>query len=323
MMHSGISRAGAGARSSTARLGMRGGVLLRAELVAGRTRITELTCHPPLQVLRAHHVDPDRPDRASVILASPAGGILQGDELTIDIRVGPRAHLRVGTQSATRIYRAPAREARQVTRLEVDGDGSLQYLPDPLIPYAGSRFCSDSTFIVSDDGRLTAWEIVAPGRAARGEIHAFERFESVVEIARPDGTLLATDAVVLDPRAPIADIGALGGHRALGTLYVVGSGAQPEQMHGAIGLAADAAVTVGASSLPFGAGAWLRVLSESQGTVASSLAVAMSTMRAEETLSLAAIGGRLAATGRRTSGNVSNGPQDLPHGRILGLSRFS
>ncbi len=226
-MHSGISRAGPGARSSTARLGMRGGVHLRAELVAGRTRITELTCHPPLQVLRAHHVDPDRPDRASVILASPAGGILQGDELTIDIRVGPGAHLRVGTQSATRIYRAPAREARQVIRLEVDGDGSLQYLPDPLIPYAGSRFCSDSTFIVSDDGRLTAWEIVAPGRAARGEIHAFERFESVVEIARPDGTLLATDAVVLDPRAPIADIGALGGHRALGTLYVVGSGAQP------------------------------------------------------------------------------------------------
>ena len=86
--------------------GMHGGVHLRAELIAGRTRITDLACRPPLQVLRAHHLDRARPDLASVILASPAGGILQGDRLTIDIRVGPGATLRVATQSATRLYRA-------------------------------------------------------------------------------------------------------------------------------------------------------------------------------------------------------------------------
>lgn len=211
---------------------------------------------------------------ASVILASPSGGILQGDELTIDVRVGRGARLRVLSQSATRIYRAPAGEARMTVRLEVDPGGYLEYLPDAIIPYAGSRFRSRATFAVAEEGSLIAWEIVAPGRAARNEILAFERFDSSVEITRPDRTLLATDAVVLDRRETIQAVGALGGYLALGTLYLVRSGADPAILRDAVGNTAGSPVSVGASSLPFGAGAWLRVLRERQGTVAALLAAA-------------------------------------------------
>ncbi len=255
-------------------LGMRGGVRLRAELIAGCTRITELSCHPPLQILRAHHVDPKRPDLASVILASPSGGILQGDELTIDVRVGRGARLRVLTQSATRIYRAPVSEARTAVNLEVDPEGYLEYLPDPIIPYAGSRFRSRATFVVAETGTLIAWEIVAPGRVARDEILAFDRFESSVEIIRPEGTLLATDAVVLDGREGIRMVGALGAYVAFGTLYLVRSEADPAILRGAAENAAALPVSVGASSLPFGAGAWLRILSDSQSSVTVLIAAA-------------------------------------------------
>ena len=264
---------------------MRGGVLLQVELVAGRTRITELACRPPLQILRAHHVDPKRPDLASVILASPSGGILQGDDLTIDIRVGRGARLRVLTQSATRIYRAPVSEARTTVKVEVDSEGYLEYLPDPIIPYAGSRFRSRATFTVAETGTLIAWEVVAPGRVARDEILAFARFESSVEIVRPDGTLLATDAIVLDDREGFRVVGALGANVAFGTLYLVRSRADPAILRGADGSAAALPVSVGASSLPFGAGAWLRVLGDSQSSVAALLAgayqAALSVLEAE------------------------------------------
>ena len=245
--------------------GMQGGVQLRAERIGGRTRITELVCRPPLQVLRAHHLDRGRPDLASVILASPAGGILQGDELTIDIRVGPGARLRAGTQSATRIYRAPAGEARQIVRLEVEAGGYLEYLPDPFIPYAGSRFTSATTAIVSADGALIIGEVVAPGRAARGEMLAFERFESTVEIYRPDGTLQVSDAVILDRREAMRVVGALGRYVSVGTLLVIRSGFSPSILRDAASDLAGRAVSVGASSLPNDTGAWLRVLAERLG----------------------------------------------------------
>lgn len=264
---------------------MRGGVRLRAELVAGRTRITELSCHPPLQILRAHHVDPERPDLASVILASPSGGVLQGDELTIDVRVGRGARLRVLTQSATRVYRTPVSEARVAVNLEVDPGGYLEYLPDPIIPYAGSRYRSRATFVVAETGTLIAWEIVAPGRVARDEILAFDRFESSVEIVRPEGTLLATDAVVLDGREEIRMVGALGAYIAFGTLYLVRSRADPAVLRGAVENEAALPISVGASSLPFGAGAWLRVLGDRQSAVSALLATAyraaVSTQEAE------------------------------------------
>jgi urease accessory protein len=255
----------AGRLDTAVQPGMRGGVRLRAERIGGRTRITDLAWRPPLQVLRAHHTDPAWPDLASVILASPAGGILQGDRLTIDISVGPGARLRVGTQSATRIYRTPAGEARQAVRLEVEQGGYLEYLPDPFIPYAGSRFISRTTAIVASDAALIIGEVVAPGRAARGEVLAFDGYESTVEIGRPDGMLLATDAVILDRREPMRVVGVLGRHLAVGTLLVVSHGLSPSILRDVGNEQGGPSLSVGASTLPNEAGAWLRVLSDHLG----------------------------------------------------------
>jgi urease accessory protein len=260
-------------------LGMHGGVRLRAERICGRTRITELVCRPPLQVLRAHHLDPRQPDMASVILASPAGGILQGDRLRIDVTVGSGAKLRVGTQSATRIYRSPVGEALQEVRLEVEAGGYLEYLPNPFIPYAGSRFISGTTAVVAPDATLMISEVVAPGRAARGEILAFERFESAVDIARPDGTLLATDAVILDRREPMGLAGSLGRYVAVGTLLVIGPGISPSILRDAVDAWAAPSAFVGVSTLPNDAGAWLRVLADSVGEADAVVAAAHAAAR--------------------------------------------
>jgi urease accessory protein len=272
--------------ASRSDVGMRGGVRIRAELVGGRTRITDLACHPPLQVLRAHHVDADRPDLASVMLASPAGGILQGDGLSIDVAVGAGARLGIGTQSASRVYRTPAAEATQVARFEVARGGYLEYLPEPWIPYAGSRLRSRTTLILDPAGAAILVETIGPGRAARGEILAFDHFESVLEIERPDGTLLATDAVVLQGgRRTLGRVGLLGDHLALATVMVLraGFGPDPLRFAAAASRAAQGSsrVTFGASSLPNEAGAWLRVLAADLGEAATVVAAAVAAARLE------------------------------------------
>jgi urease accessory protein len=267
-------------------VGMHGGVRIRAELVADRTRITDLACRPPLQVLRAHHVDAGRPDQAWVMLASPAGGILQGDGLSIDVSVGAGARLRIGTQSASRVYRTPAAGATQAVRLEVARGGYLEYLPEPWIPYAGSRLRSGTTVVLDPAGAAILAETISPGRAARGEILAFDRFESVVEIERPDGTLLATDTVLLEGgRRALGRVGLLGEHLALATLLVLRTGFGPDALRSAAAASTaahgSASVAFGASSLPNEAGAWLRVLAADLGEATAVVAAAVAAARLE------------------------------------------
>jgi len=270
--------------SAPSAVGMQGGVRIRAEVVGGRTRITDLGCRPPLQVLRAHHVDDARPDLASVTLASPAGGILQGDGLSIDIAVGTGARLRIGTQSASRVYRAPDAEATQATRLEVARQAYLEYLPEPWIPYAGSRLRSRTTVVIDPAGAAIVVETIGPGRAARDEILAFDQFESVVEIERPDGTLLATDTVSLGGgRQALGRVGLLGDNLALATILVLQTGFRPDPLRSAAAASPAAQGTTpvmfGASSLPSEAGAWLRVLAGDLGAVTAVVSAAVAAAR--------------------------------------------
>lgn len=273
--------------------GERGGVRLAVELRAGRTRITDLECRPPLQVLRLHHVDPAVPDLATAILASPSGGILDGDRIRLDITVGPGARLHLGTQSATRIYRTPEAGARFDSVIRVGERAYLELMPDPYIPYRASRFAASTRCEVAPGGTLLVREVVGPGRSARGEVLAFDRFESTLELLRPDGNVFATDTVRLDPADGLAQAGLLGDHRCVGSLFVVHEGFSPdvliagaESVVPSSGAATStsgpesaaptsgpesASPSWGASSLPGGAGAWLRVLAPDTGTASAIL----------------------------------------------------
>lgn len=259
--------------------GMSGAVWMTAAVVDRRTRITDLHWRPPLQVLRAHHLDPIVPDLAYVTVTSPAGGVLGGDRLEIGVRVGPGARLHVDTPSATRLYRTPTAGAELRTHVRVEAGAYLEYLPDPYIPFAGSRFTSRTTVEIADDATLLLWEIVAPGRAARGEILRFDRFESVLEIGRPEEGILAVDAVILDPRERLEAPGLLGGFAAIGTLTVVRRGFGPDAIRGALLALDPARAMAGASSLPAGSGAWLRVLAHDTQSVSDALRAAFEAVR--------------------------------------------
>ena len=82
----------------------------------------------------------------------------------------------------------------------------------------------------------------------------------MVEISRPDGPLLARDATILDPADRLAATGRLGEHAATGTAYVISAGFEADILREAAALAAIPGTVAGASSLPAGLGAWLKVL---------------------------------------------------------------
>jgi len=240
-------------------VGQSGRLALVARQVAGRTRLARLECRPPLQAMRAHHLDQALPDMAFVIVSSPGGGVLQGDHLEVSVDVEPGARLHLDTSSATRLYRMPDVEARSRVRLRVEPGGCLELVPDPYVPFAGTRFLQETRAVVDETGVLLLAEVVAAGRAARGEALRYERFESVLDVRRPSGELLFRDACRLVPAEglPAPD------RPVVGTLHVVAAGFDPGLLVEAAGTAGAYA---GASGLPNEAGAWLRVLAADLAT---------------------------------------------------------
>src|SRR5215207_4524182 len=196
-----------------------------------RTQTTVLrVCEqrPPLKVVRAFPTDDGG---ALVHLHNLSGGVLGDDLLELSVEVGPAAIAQLTSTGATRVYRSRhgARAARQLTRISVGAGGLLEYLPDPLIPFAGSRYQQETTVELAAGAGLFWWETVAPGREARGELFAYERLRLRTDIAA-DGTPFALERIDLEPaRRPLDSPLRLGPYRHLSSFYVCRAGVEPRR----------------------------------------------------------------------------------------------
>ncbi len=160
---------------------------LRFTLELNRTRMFVPAQEPPWRVIRAFQ----NPQRQAVVhLHNVSGGILAGDSLHLSVEAGMGTRVQVTSVGATRIYRQrPGREtARMVTSICV-GDGALlEYLPDMLIPFAGSRFSQSTAISLGSNAGFIGWETLAAGRIAGGEEFGFDFYgseSSVSADARP------------------------------------------------------------------------------------------------------------------------------------------
>lgn len=201
---------------------------LRFRLEGGCTRMFAPVQQPPWRVIRAF---PNSLGQAVVHLHNVSGGIVSGDSLHLSIEAGEDTRVQVTSVGATRIYRQrPGRgAARLSTSIRVDDGGMLEYLPDVIIPFAGSG-CSQSTSVsLGSNAGYIAWEILAAGRVASGEEFAFDFFQSECSVrsgTRPlvlERYLLAPSG--RDPRSAAR----LGRFRYSATLYVCHTGiSQPQ-----------------------------------------------------------------------------------------------
>jgi urease accessory protein len=161
-----------------------------------------------------------------VHLHNVSGGVLGGDRLELAVEVGAGSWAQVTTTGATRVYRALDSAATPVeTRDARVGPGALlEFLPDPLIPFAGARYRQETRIELEAGAGLFWWETVAPGRTARGEIFAFDSLELAVEI-RAGGKPAALERAKLEPgRRPLAVPARLGPYRYLATFYACRAG---------------------------------------------------------------------------------------------------
>ena len=127
--------------------------------------------------------------------------MLAGDRLALDVEVKAGATAQITTTGATRLYRhrAGAADSEQRARFSVGDAGLLEYLPDAVIPYAGSRHLQRTEIRLMRGAALFWWEVLAPGRLAAGERFAFERLRVQTEVYAGPRPVLRED-FLLEPR---------------------------------------------------------------------------------------------------------------------------
>lgn len=183
-----------------------------------RTVAREIRQQVPLRVIRPFYPEGEGP--AHLYLLNATAGILEGDRLEISLRLEKGTHAVVTTPAATRVHPMPSGEARQRTTLCVGPGATLEYLSEPVLPYAGAAFHQETEILLEEGATLFYADVLGPGRLARGESFAYRLYESRLSVADPEGILVQERFRLAPSERPLEEIGVMEGFSHLGTLYL-------------------------------------------------------------------------------------------------------
>jgi urease accessory protein len=191
------------------------------------TRLLIRCQEAPLRVVRAF---PTADGAALVHLHNVSGGVLAGDHLATQVEVGPGAAAQLTTTGATRLYRSsrPAEWAEQTFTAHVAEAGLLEYLPDALIPFAGSRYRQRSRIDLAEGAGLIWWEILAAGRVARGEYFQYTALDLDLEIWAGNQPLALEHARLEPALRSLRQPSRFGPYHYTASFYLCRVGAHPD-----------------------------------------------------------------------------------------------
>ena len=119
---------------------------------------------------------------AYLMLLNPTGGVLGGDHLVTEIVQDAGTHVCLTTPSATRVYRTSRQPAVLETVIRLGEGATLEYLPDHVIPHAGSALRQSLRIEMARGSRAIILDCLASGRVAHGERWSFREIDSRTEI---------------------------------------------------------------------------------------------------------------------------------------------
>lgn len=181
-----------------------------------RSVVSRAVAASPLRLLT-----PSNHGHAAWIYTSTfGGGLVDGDDVRLDIEVGEEASAYVSSQASTKVYRSP-RGTTNVVRAHVGASGLLVMAPDAVVPFAGARYRQTQRYDIAAGASLVVVDMLACGRMASDERWRFDACDSVIDL-RIDGRRRVYDAVSL--RAADGDLAArCGRFDVLATAVVAGA----------------------------------------------------------------------------------------------------
>lgn len=173
---------------------------------------------------------------ARVALVQTSACLVAGDDVALDVRVGPGASLELVELSATVSHPVPAGRPAitQATRAGVDAGGRLLWLAEPLVIAAGTRLRRRLDVAAAPGARVLLGDTVVLGRDGERPGAATSR----VRITRDGRAVLDDELATADPgvlRSPVV----AGDARVCAALTLAGVAAPQPLPPGALRLGAQ------------------------------------------------------------------------------------
>jgi len=179
---------------------------LAAEQSGGTTRITRLRSDGPVAL---------RETASAVYLVGAAAGPLGGDDLELDIAVGPGARLNVRSTAAA--LALPGRgESCMTVRARVDGH--LDFAPEPTVAANGCHHRAVADIDLAPGATLRWREELILGRHNEAPGRHTSRFDVTI-----DGVPLLRHELCLHDPGVFATSAVLGDAKAVGSVLLVGT----------------------------------------------------------------------------------------------------
>lgn len=231
----------------------------------GQTYLSRQYLAYPFHATRVFYLETAWPELATLYLTSASGGLFQGDRISLraDVKTGASAHITTG--SATKIHSMDRDFARQTVDLGVGQGAYLEYLVEPNILFPHSRLESFVRVSVGKGGCAILGDSFLTHNPEGVNRKPFDGLIAEVSVHDPKGDLLALDRMkVVGGDRFLSVPGLTGDNFAQGSIYFIWDGKPADGLVRAMAKAVDSMkqVYAGASTLPGGCGAFVRILTD-------------------------------------------------------------
>jgi len=188
---------------------------LKIERSGERSVVRAAFAKSPLRLLT-----PGNHGRAAWVYANTlGGGLVDGDQIRLDVAVSSGAACVLSSQGESRIYRSP-RGCSHELRAEVEERGLLVVIPDPTVCFASARYRQRTEISLAPTAAVALSDVLLAGRSAYGERWAFARYAAELVLRIGERTLIE-ETLLLDPaQGPVRQ--RFGRFEAFATLLLAG-----------------------------------------------------------------------------------------------------
>lgn len=158
-------------------------------------------------------------DLCHLYLLHPPGGIVGGDQLSIEVNTDSNSSSLLTTPGATKVYRTSDHKHSTINQnFIVAEDSSFEWLPMETIVFPGANSQFSSKLLLSGNARVAAWEVYCLGRPAINESFDFGSLNFSLELWR-DGMPILLDKLMID-KTELGNIVGLRSFPVFGTFII-------------------------------------------------------------------------------------------------------
>lgn len=193
-------------------------ILLSCKRAGAQTLLDDSLFDIPYKVV--HYGSKLLHSHLEVMLMCYSPGVMDGDSLDMQINCEDNTEMKVFTQSFHKLH-PMVKGATQVTTANVGHGATLQYLPQPIIPFRKALFHAENNIHLKEDSHLIWGDIISGGRIQSNERFEFTRIHMQTKVYR-ENKLVFYDNLLMHPsKQPIQSALFFQGFTHQGTLLIV------------------------------------------------------------------------------------------------------